>query len=233
MTQVGLICTVACAVRLLSPVAADGTTPARARVNHSITLAIAKRIRWFIDDLAGMTDPGNLDFVFGTHADLVDGIYPCCGWGRIHSGINGSSFLYIRDESTDPAEAAARQATDKFYQRLRETGRCITPTLSGDNFPLAAFERREEFAAEILAVRPCLCIVAHAHDIVALTLCLLVAGCRASQSVRSDSGLRRRRATQCQCSHSSPVHRNMEHGRQAIARCTSQKRARLLHQQLY
>ena len=71
-----------------------------------------------------MTDPGNLDFVFGTHADLVDGIYPCCGWGRIHSGINGSSFLYIRDESTDPAEAAARQATDKFYQRLRETGRC-------------------------------------------------------------------------------------------------------------
>jgi hypothetical protein len=157
MKRGGLICTLAaCAVsRLLSPVAADATALARARVNHSFAPsapAIANRIRWFIDDLAGMTDAGNLNFVFGTHADLVDGIYPCCGWGRVHSGINSSSFLYIRDESTDPTEAAARQATDKFYQRLRETGRSITPTLSGDNFPVAAFERREEFAAEILAV---------------------------------------------------------------------------------
>ena len=147
--------------RLLSPVAADATALARARVNHSFAPsapAIANRIRWFIDDLAGMTDAGNLDFVFGTHADLVDGIYPCCGWGGVRtSGTNSSSFLYIRDESTDPAEAAARKATDKFYQRLRETGRSITPTLGGDNFPVAAFERREEFAAEILAVRPCLC----------------------------------------------------------------------------
>jgi len=154
--HVGLVCTMVCAARLLSPVATGVMqAPTRVRCNHSLALSrpvIAKRIRWFIDDsIAGMTDKGNLDFVFGTHADVVDGIYPCCGWGHVHGAINGS-FLAIRDESNDPVETAARQATDKFYQRLRESGRSITPTLSGDNFPVSAFRKREEFASEVLAV---------------------------------------------------------------------------------
>ena len=66
----------------VTPLKADDTLAFdnAAKLVHRTTVTapspIAKRIRWFIDDSAGTTAESNLRFVFKTHADIVDGVYP-------------------------------------------------------------------------------------------------------------------------------------------------------------
>ena len=51
---------------------------------------IAKRIRWFVDGHDGMLSGLDQTFMFDTHADIVDGAFPCCGFG----GVNPNGTLW-------------------------------------------------------------------------------------------------------------------------------------------
>ena len=43
-------------------------------------------VRWFVDGNAGLIDPDNVNFMFNSHSDLVDGIITCCGEVSVYFG---------------------------------------------------------------------------------------------------------------------------------------------------
>jgi hypothetical protein len=84
--------TATCAVALLVSyqVLSESHTPRQQQLNVAAQLGratarpIAKRIRWFVDGHDGMLSELDQTFMFDTHADIVDGVFPCCGFGGVN-----------------------------------------------------------------------------------------------------------------------------------------------------
>ena len=97
---------------------------------------IEKRVRWFINANAkqGLGNPLNTDFLLGARGSgVAHGIYPMDGCGILPNGTLAPSV-------PDPA-----------YKRYSSAGLTVMPCFGGSMLPRAAYGRRHEFAAEVLA----------------------------------------------------------------------------------
>ena len=122
---------------------------------------VSKRIRWFIDNTEkGMSSKTNRRFV-DEHADIVTGIIPCCSFAGFWScdvwanpacdRSSGRSLLTVADENA--GDMGRRDAADSFFRHMLSQGKTVTPTINGGPLPVQAFERRDELAEEVQAVR--------------------------------------------------------------------------------
>lgn len=110
---------------------------------------IAKRIRWFVDGHDGMLSGLDQTFMFDTHADIVDGVFPCCGFG----GVNPNGTLWtFWDHPESPWTQLEYQKVDSLYAKLLAQGKSVMLAFTGGPLPPAAFERRETLAEEMLEI---------------------------------------------------------------------------------
>ena len=119
------------AALLLAPAAGGGGAP------------IDKRIRWFIDSngKTGLGNPLNTDFLLGRGRGIAHGVYPM-GGGSI--AANGT---------------LAAHTPDPRYKLYSNAGLAVMPCFGGSMLPRAAYQRRHDFAGEVLAYvlkcKPC------------------------------------------------------------------------------
>eukprot|EP01045_Picozoa_sp_COSAG04_P005523 COSAG04_NODE_257_length_18753_cov_7.516857_8_plen_1972_part_00 len=115
---------------------------------------IAKRIRWFVDGHNSMLSKLDQTFLFDTHADIVDGVYPCCGYGGIRE--NGTIWTFWDPPEKpwiySPWPPKDRQKLNALYAKLLAQGKTVMLSINGGPLPPAAFERREALADEMLEI---------------------------------------------------------------------------------
>jgi hypothetical protein len=69
------------------------STPSSSSSSSSPLPPSSAAVRWFVDGNNGLVDPANVNFMFNTHTDLVDGIITCCGQGHVaDDGTVGASW---------------------------------------------------------------------------------------------------------------------------------------------
>ena len=140
----------------------------------STATPIPKRIRWFVDNGHAVNDTDNLNFLFDTHADLVDGVYPCCGFASVPQNDVpiGRPLLSVSDEGNH-SDPARRAAADRFFARMRAAGKPVIVAINGMTFPRVAYEQRTQLASEVVAVRVRACL----RTYVCMRVCVCVFAC--------------------------------------------------------
>ena len=64
-------------------ISASTTTASSATTSLPLSPSSSAVVRWFVDGGNGLVDAHNVNFMFNTHTDLVDGIITCCGQGHV------------------------------------------------------------------------------------------------------------------------------------------------------